>query len=327
MTFINCIFTNNMAKWDGAAITNLGNNMKVSNCNFTNNTANYGSAIYNHGQKMNISNCNFINNKGDFGGAIYNWGMKMNISSCNFTNNTVNWVGGAIYNGGKNISVSGCNFINSTSKWVGGAIYNWGTGIIEYNRFLNNTDETGFTIFNEWDIVLADFNWWGSNNNPSSLVSGFTINYWFVMMLSTNNSHETKVNKTVNGLSGNYFLNYQLVLYNSITQSFMSVSYGNLPDFLVNINWIDKNGNTIYSLKDVNAKGSYSFTVTLTKNNNFTIRVMGDSEDVKLIITGKSFVNDSRTNVDMKKTGIPHILSITLILLSIISTCVYRKQN
>jgi len=323
--FTNCIFLNNTAN-QGGAISNNGNNMILEYCTFTNNRANQGGAIYNAGnnvyvissnfnnnratqdggaiasyrQNMYILNCNFANNTAIRGGALSHYGSNINISTSNFTNNRATH-GGGIYSEGSYRTLTGCNFINNTATQNGGAINNGLSYVnIAYNRFLNNTDSHGLTIFSQRVGIDANLNWWGSNNDPISKVSsGVTVNNWFVMMLAINNPYQTKVNATLNRSAGNYVLYYQLVLYYRATQSFGVVSYSNLPDFLVNVSWTS-NGAIIHTLTNVNAKGTFYQPITLTNTNWFKINAAGDNENLHLIIGGQSYLGN--VNLIITKT-------------------------
>jgi len=172
MTFINCIFINNVVTTgnvNGSAIYNLGENLKITNCNFTSNSmqataaplyaTGLGGAIYNSGANCNITNCNFDDNKitsGYYGrgGAIYNTGANLTMDNCNFNNNYLygySTEGGAIYNSGANCNITNCNFTdnnpsgqNSGGIIRGGAICNFGVNFtVDICDFTNNSVSSG----------------------------------------------------------------------------------------------------------------------------------------------------------------------------------------
>ena len=130
-TVTNCNFTNNTAQNGGAIYFN--NNGSLANCKFTNNkvTFGHGGAIYFDGNG-DVTNCNFTNNKATDsygeGGAI-SMGLGT-VSNCNFVNNTAtgtdSWGGAVSIVEG---TVTNCNFTNNTAK-VGNAVAFSGTGII-----------------------------------------------------------------------------------------------------------------------------------------------------------------------------------------------------
>jgi predicted outer membrane repeat protein len=186
----NCSFINNT----GDAICN-GGYLTVKACNFTGNTASNGGAISNNGKKATLTDCTFLNNTSTqySGGAISN-GDNMSIIGCTFENNSA-IAGGAIDNrpDGTISVLSNCTFINNTATLNatyagGGAIDNGGTipsliGCV----FINNTAPQGNSIFDDsaCNSMNAEYNWWGSNSEPSSqiYVSSGTIDYsnWLYM--------------------------------------------------------------------------------------------------------------------------------------------------
>ena len=117
----------------------------VSNCNFTNNTANGdGGAVY-FLSTGNVTNCNFVNNSatGEYscGGAVFF--ISGNVTSCSFNNNQVNGNysrGGAIYFDLYYNTVTNCNFSNNTARYGGGAVYfdRDSSGNVENSIFADN---------------------------------------------------------------------------------------------------------------------------------------------------------------------------------------------
>ena len=150
----NCNFVNNRAKEEGGAIYSgvPENNLFITNCNFTENTANFGGAIDSKGSGKNlfITNCNFKKNTAKHGGAIDSKGS--NINNCNFTENTAD-SGGAIDSEGseKNLFITNCNFKKNTANF-GGAISCSGSNINNCN-FTENTANYGGAINGGMDIV------------------------------------------------------------------------------------------------------------------------------------------------------------------------------
>jgi len=294
ISFINCKFINNHANGLGGAIWNSGVSLTINNCTFINNRAlNSGGAIYNSGANLNVVNSVFINNTGTInGGAIFTTGNNAHIRDSNFTSNSE-----AIYfsSPSSNCNVNGCNIINNPN----GIFIASGTNniIIQYNRIFDNTNGSGFNLINNGINTNVNFNWWGSNGHP--LVRGVAVQYWFVMMLSVDNPYETMVNSSINRSANNYILSYQLVLYNSTIQVFEFVSYHNLPDFLVNVTWRE-NGVITHNLNNINAKGTYSNTVSLANNGIISIHALGDNEDVILRIGGE--MNIGEVNLTITKT-------------------------
>ena len=123
----NCTFTENTANsiGDGGAIYFNYSCGSVTNCTFTENTApneGGGGAIffcYNSGGS--VTNCTFIGNRAKYGGAI-RLDSGGNVTNCTFTENTVGNDGGAIclHSGG---NVTNCTFTHNAAWSSGGAIY------------------------------------------------------------------------------------------------------------------------------------------------------------------------------------------------------------
>ncbi len=180
----NCNFIGNNAN-NGAAIYNMGT-ITLNNCSFTNNTgSSSGVGLYNTG-RATVNNCIFTGNKVNAYGTIYNTG-NLTVTSSSFINNTVS-SGGALYNTG-NSTVTGCSIINNTAS-TGSAIYNSGSTsnlTVNFSSFTNNHAFSSGTIYRSSGAVNAEYNWWGSNNSPSTQVYG-TVDYtnWLYMTQTIN---------------------------------------------------------------------------------------------------------------------------------------------
>ena len=127
---INSNFSGNSADSGGAIYINNVGNIKISNNNFTDNSAvTEGGAIYipysSSSILIDIGYSNFIRNNASQGGAIYS-GNKgtdtWNIHDCNFLNNSATVSGGAIYVANPQ-QIINCNFDGNKAVVDGGAIY------------------------------------------------------------------------------------------------------------------------------------------------------------------------------------------------------------
>ncbi|WP_458404733.1 right-handed parallel beta-helix repeat-containing protein [Methanobrevibacter sp.] len=150
-----CNFINNDATGyasQGGALELLGNDGKVTNSNFEDNSARSGGAIYTIGENTKIENCNFTNNEatqtGD-GGAIDIQGDASNtqITDCTFKNNNAT-NGGAIFAARPGMTVTNSNFEDNTATH-GGAIdiYHDDDTITNCNFTNNDASETGGAIY------------------------------------------------------------------------------------------------------------------------------------------------------------------------------------
>jgi predicted outer membrane repeat protein len=190
LTMLNCTFTNNNANSQGGAIYNYQSSLTLSNCTFTNNIASnsFGGAIYNYQTNLTLSNCTFTSNTAsNWGGAICNaYGSTLNMTNSTFSGNTATSQGGAIANVGINAILNGtnCIFTNNTAGNNGGVIYNNGLTTLHFNSFVTNTAPTGSAIYLAMGTVNAEYNWWGSNNNPSNQIYGaLDYNNWIYMTI------------------------------------------------------------------------------------------------------------------------------------------------
>ncbi|MCF0226074.1 MAG: Ig-like domain repeat protein, partial [Methanobrevibacter sp.] len=161
---------------------------------FENNTG-YQGIIYSSSLPTSnsvINNSTFINNKAVDGGAIYTWYTP--IDNCIFINNTAT-NGGAI--SGFTLNVNSSLFINNTAT-NGGAIS--GSDInIKYNLFINNKGSNDYIIYIDNQGMqnddYLDYNYWGTNNNPNSLVGLMNqseevrihLNKWVTLNITGNN--------------------------------------------------------------------------------------------------------------------------------------------
>ena len=217
LTINSCTFSNNwvVAQYgyymdtdgQGGAIYNNGY-LKVTNSVFTNNHAlnsiadSYGGAIDNDGTATAIINgCTFTSNIAEFGAALENYDGTMSVTSSTFINNHAtsfnaefinpSGYGGAIANsGGRKLTVTNSIFTGNKATGNdgdGGAVYNWGNGnliSLHSNQFIGDTANKGKEIYNSMDYTTpgtidAKYNWWGSNNNPTSNVyGGVNISPW-----------------------------------------------------------------------------------------------------------------------------------------------------
>lgn len=132
-TLTNCTFTNNSAQSGGAIYAKMNQPLTMSGCTFTTNVANAGGGgavsqeFEGWSQSLTATSCNFIGNKslGDnSGGAIKTagWDGQTTLTNCQFTGNTAR-SGGAIGTDRQVLNVLGCSFSNNSSGATG-----WGSG-------------------------------------------------------------------------------------------------------------------------------------------------------------------------------------------------------
>jgi predicted outer membrane repeat protein len=151
-TVASCNFTDNSAPdGNGGAIYNPFSPLDVTNCKFTRNTApgfGLGGAFSGSPRvAVTMTDCVFTQNSADNGGAIYADG-PLTLRRCNFANNSVptDGVAGAVFNEYPT-TITGCIFTgNSTGDGGGGGalcLFS-GDGIIRDSLFANNRVGSGY---------------------------------------------------------------------------------------------------------------------------------------------------------------------------------------
>ena len=173
---------NAYANGNGGAIYFSGTGT-VTNCNFINNTANYGGAFC--FDKGSVLNCNFINNTAKMHGGAFHSNKQCDVVNCNFINNTADGYGGAVHSN-KQCNVVNCNFTGNKAI-MGSAIYFdcydfSNTLTISNSIFLNNRanadSNTPFNVtINEKNITITFI---GQNNHLNAIYSNYNDNVTFV---------------------------------------------------------------------------------------------------------------------------------------------------
>jgi predicted outer membrane repeat protein len=183
------IFTSNNVTTDGGgAIYSDYGALNVTGSTFTNNNANYGGgAIYNIISTLIVNDCTFTSNSAPsyYGGAICNCDGNLTVNHSTFTSNSATSGGGAIYND-NNLTIINSTFKSNNANYgLGGAICNYGTAKVNFNRIIGNTAANGNAIYNDHGSVNAQYNWWGSNANPSNNIYGnVTVAPWLVLTVN-----------------------------------------------------------------------------------------------------------------------------------------------
>ena len=148
-------------------------NVIIEDSKFYNNKARQGIVIGSSDANITVKGSEFINNTNtvSYGGAI-RAAAKLDVTESVFINNNAFRDGGAIYIGFRgDAAITKSEFINNSagSGYDGDAIYNGNKATVNYCILLTNT--TGKLVFNDGEdnVVNAQFNWWGTNDNPKSL--------------------------------------------------------------------------------------------------------------------------------------------------------------
>ena len=153
-------------------------NVIIEDSKFYNNKARQGIVIGSSDANITVKGSEFINNTNtvSYGGAI-RASNKLDVTESVFINNNAYRDGGAIYIGFRgDATITKSMFVNNSAgtSYNGDAIYNGNKATVNYCILLTNT--TGKLIFNDGEdnVVNAQYNWWGTNDNPKSLTGSGT---------------------------------------------------------------------------------------------------------------------------------------------------------
>ena len=172
VTVSNCYLSSNTGDYYGGGIYNYMGTVLVSNTIFYQNAAySSGGAIDNQDGVLIVADCKFIGNHAAHGGAICNSG-EISITNCEFTDNSATY-GAGINNDGK-MTITYCVFKENEANAYGNAIWNYDGAItdrkVHFCSFLDTN--SGYEIYAETGSVNAEYNWWGSNDDPSARIHG-----------------------------------------------------------------------------------------------------------------------------------------------------------
>ena len=249
-TFENNTVTGSSSDYGIVYISSGRGNFVVEDSRFINNTARQGVLIGSSDTNMDIKGCDFIDNTNTvaYGGAI-RASSQLNVVDSIFINNKALKDGGAIYIGFRGeATVTKSVFIDNAvtgNEYYGDAIYNGNKLSVNYCVLLSNG--TRYVIYNEGEdnVVNAQYNWWGTNDDPSSLNGageyedddGYDVpcadvdsSNWVVMTVSNNLTDEINVGDKVEFTVDFTHTNNGQVLADSIPEIDVSASalYGQM---------------------------------------------------------------------------------------------------
>ena len=213
VTLKNIVFVNGFAA-NGGAVRGYGDNLRILNCTFINNTASgWGGAIYSYPNSYTVFyNSTFIDNKAKIGGALATvYGYRHVVLNCIFDSNTASEEGGALAIYGTlettnrtwsdHVNIKGSIFTNNNAP-EGGAISN------VLSAYINMTNsiiigEPG-NVINSWGAMFfADYNWWGNTYDNRSVKPGITTQVSFTKWLYMDvivDSGDTNLTVSINNL-------------------------------------------------------------------------------------------------------------------------------
>ena len=249
-TFENNTVTGSSSDYGIVYISSGRGNLVVEDSRFINNTARQGVLIGSSDTNIDVKGCDFIDNTNTvaYGGAI-RASSQLNVVDSIFINNKALKDGGAIYIGFRGeATVTKSVFIDNavtSNGYYGDAIYNGNKLSVNYCVLLSNG--TRHVIYNDGEdnVVNAQYNWWGTNDDPSSLNGageyedddGYDVlcadvdsSNWVVMTVSNNLTDEINVGDKVEFTVDFTHTNNGQVLADSIPEIDVSASalYGQM---------------------------------------------------------------------------------------------------
>ena len=291
------ISSNNVAKGTTYAFLYIDSGaVNVINSTLSDNTARLGGIWLNKGT-LNVNNATFENNVVTVGngGAIHieSDSSTATIKDSKFIGNKANKDGGAIYNKGTlNIetSIFDANAAsNGNAGYHGDDIYNSGILTLHYSALLGKG--TNKLIYNEGrePSANAQYNWWGTNSNPSTLVGAgldyddepcddVDVSNWVVMSVdpvsieNANVGDEKTLTVNFNHYNANGVIKELTKAIPSVAVSFEAVN-GTLA------------GNIISTVDGV-------ASVTYTVHGNDQITVTSGSQTLTIDVSTKQIVTD-----------------------------------
>ena len=290
------ISSNNVAKGTTYAFLYIDSGaVNVINSTLSDNTARLGGIWLNKGT-LNVNNATFENNVVTVGngGAIHieSDSSTATIKDSKFIGNKANKDGGAIYNKGTlNIETSIFDVnaaSNGNAGYHGDDIYNSGILTLHYSALLGKG--TNKLIYNEGrePSANAQYNWWGTNSNPSTLVGAgldyddepcddVDVSNWVVMSVDP-----TSIEKVIVGNEKTLTVNFNHYNANGVIKELAK----SIPS--INVNFEAVNG-TLSS--DVAATDNGVASITYTVKGNDQITVKSGSQTLTVPVTTKELTN------------------------------------
>jgi len=139
-----------------------------------------GGAIYSYDNEVmvtslsTITNCSATNGSG---GAIYTTGGSVTVTDSTISGCMAGNNGGGI-SSGNNVNITSSSISTCSATGNGGAISTY-AGTIKFCRLVNNNGSVA--VHSSGGTVTTRDNWWGSNDNPSTQVSGASTSPWLVL--------------------------------------------------------------------------------------------------------------------------------------------------
>ena len=366
--FANNVVTESTSDYGIVYISSGKSNLIVEDSKFINNTARQGIIIGSNDANITVKGSEFIDNTNtvSYGGAI-RASAKLDVTESVFINNKANRDGGAIYIGWRGeATITKSEFINNSAglTYGGDAIYNGNKATINYCILLTNT--TGKLVFNDGEdnVVNAQYNWWGTNDNPKSLTGSGTyeddygydedcaevdVSNWIIMNVVADTSNVQTGAEIPITVDFNHYLDsttseikeLEGKLAQELTVDFTTAT-GSLDktsvettDLVAQATYTAAEGQNNINVQSSNANVGLEFTAVTPKDTvlnaeeEITVNFGEGSLDVSLLSDGTPVVGKTiivKLNDEINLTGITNESGIATIDLSSVPIGIYNAE-
>lgn len=257
----NINFINGYSTGSGGAIgANEFENLTISNCNFSKNSAQFGGAVLSSASYTKITNCNFNDNHADAsGGAAYIGGKESVIDNSRFTSNDAVsedvGYGGAVYFTGSDGLVNNTIFDSNYALASAGALNVRGARLkINNATFTNNEATFGGSIFSSASYTNID-----NSNFDENTASRFGGAIYFYASYPTVTNTKFSSNEVTGGTGGAIYSDDRYNVYKNNTfennkanaaggaLALIGASYAKVEDCIFDSNSVIHHGGGIYS--------------------------------------------------------------------------------
>lgn len=138
-----CTFSDNSAKYNSGAIYTENGNSQISDCSFNNNRSVWGGAVGFYNDTTIIRNSIFFQNAAEHGGALNSGFSNLNLSNLTFEENRSIWGGGASF-GNCDLEVDSSIFIKNYATNNAGGIEYFTDTLIQSNPYAFKLYNTTF---------------------------------------------------------------------------------------------------------------------------------------------------------------------------------------
>ncbi|WP_455906301.1 Ig-like domain repeat protein [Methanobrevibacter smithii] len=292
-------------------VYSTGGTVKIVDSDFDNNIARLGTVYISSGNLI-VENSIFESNRVTVGngGAITLWSLssKVNITNATFRDNVAAKDGGAILARG-DVNILNSIFENNAAGngYYGNAIYNYGNLNIHYSVLLENAS-SNYVIYNCGynPSANAQYNWWGTNNDPSKLVGAgkwdedtpcedVDVSNWIIMSVTPN---------IIENITGNQVIKATFDKYQGNDGKLYDLTK-TLPEFNVKFSAIngtlsDNLAKVINNAASVNYTISDNDTITVESGNEiFNIKVIVAKETSIILINVNDIVVGENATIDV----------------------------